>query len=211
LRDFCLTIQKGDRMGIRGPSGSGKSTLFHLLLGLYPPVEGSVVIDGVPLTAGNAAAWQKQVGYVPQEVFILDDTLLVNVTLGTDPAVIDHDKVQKALEWAGMGDYVRLSADGLATRLGDGGNKLSGGERQRIGIARALYQDVSVLLLDEATSAVDNQTELEINESIRRLSSRSDLTLLVIAHRGTALDFCDRIIDLGEELQEGPHELNHNL
>ncbi len=197
IQNLSLTIRKGEKVAIKGLSGSGKTTLFHLLLGLYPPGKGRISIDGVELTASNRHAWHRMVGYVSQDVFILDGTLALNVALGVEAGEIDYPRVETVLQQAGLTGFLTGLPNGLQSRLGDGGSRVSGGERQRIGIARALYNNASVLLFDEATSSVDAKTEQEINEAIMRLfDAQKGLTILVIAHRESTLEFCDRAVEL---------------
>lgn len=195
IQDFSLTIQKGERIGIRGVSGIGKSTLFNLLLGFYYPQKGEIRIDGVPLDASTCAAWHKMVGYVPQEVFILDGSLAENIALGE--TTIDEERVKHVLIRSRLDAFVESLPEGLDTPLGENGCRLSGGQRQRIGIARALYKQAEVLFFDEATSSLDQQMEQEIAETFNELSvTDKKLTLIMIAHRESSLVFCDRIINL---------------
>ena len=170
---------------------------MNIMLGLYVPQRGEVRVDGVKIDAANRRMWQNSVGYVPQNVFILDATLAENVALGDDTGHIDRGRVMKALEMASLGRFVGTLADGIDTMIGEAGSRVSGGERQRIGIARALYRNPDVLFFDEATSALDRDTERSVNDSVERLSADNrDLTIIVIAHRETSLGYCDRIIDL---------------
>lgn len=195
IRNFSLTIQKGERIGIRGISGIGKSTLFNLLLGFYYPQKGEIRIDGVPLDASTYSAWHKMVGYVPQEVFILDGSLAENIALGE--ATIDEERVKQVLIRSRLDTFVESLPEGLYTRVGESGCRLSGGQRQRIGIARALYKQAEILFFDEATSSLDQQMEQEITETFNELSvTDKKLTLIMIAHRESSLVFCDRIINL---------------
>ncbi|MBQ8307421.1 MAG: ABC transporter ATP-binding protein, partial [Alistipes sp.] len=197
IQNLSLAIRKGERIGIRGTSGAGKTTLFHLLLGLYTPTRGEILIDGEPLTERNRRAWQNNIGYVSQTVFLTDATFAENVALGEREEEIDLERVRQALKQAQLESLIESLPLKEKTPIGECGCRLSGGQRQRIGIARALYKGAHVLLFDEATSALDSQTEEEINRSIERLfEQRKDLTLLVIAHRETSLEHCDRIIDL---------------
>lgn len=201
IRNLNITIRKGERVAIKGLSGSGKTTLFHLLLGLYPPGNGRILIDGIELTPVNRNAWHRMVGYVSQDVFILDGSLALNVALGVEAGEIDYQRVEAVLQQAGLTSFLAKLPDGAESKLGDGGSKVSGGERQRIGIARALYSKSSVLLFDEATSSVDAKTEQEINEAIVRLfETQRDLTILVIAHRESTLMFCDRAVEMGNSM-----------
>ena len=194
---LTLTIRKGERIGIRGASGAGKTTLFNLLLGLYEPTSGEIAVDGTPLTAANRRAWQNRIGYVSQRLFLTDGTFAANVAPGVPAAEIDRRRVTEALEAAQLGEFIASLPLGIDTPVGECGSCLSGGQRQRIGIARALYRRADVLFFDEATSALDSRTEGEINRSIAAIAARNPgLTLLVIAHRETSLEYCDRIITL---------------
>lgn len=190
-----LSIHRGERIGIRGASGAGKSTLFNLMLGFFPPTSGEVLIDGRKLTTANRSEWHRRVGYVPQEIFIMEGTLADNIALGHPQA--DRVKVTQVLEQVQLGRWAEELPQGLDTPLGEYGSRLSGGQKQRIGIARALYKEAEVLFFDEATSALDNKTEQEINHALEQLSlGHRELTLVVIAHRESSLAFCDRIFDL---------------
>ena len=196
---LSLTIRKGERIGIRGASGAGKTTLFNLLLGLYEPTGGEIVIDGTPLTAANRRAWQNRIGYVSQSLFIADGSFAANVALGIPAGEVDRERVMQALRAAQLGELVAGLAKGIDTHVGECGCRLSGGQRQRIGIARALYRQADVLFFDEATSALDSRTEEEINRSIAGLAARdAGLTLVVIAHRESSLEYCNRIITIEE-------------
>lgn len=196
---LSLTIRKGERIGIRGASGAGKTTLFNLLLGLYEPTGGEIVIDGTPLTAANRRTWQNRIGYVSQSLFIADGSFAANVALGIPAGEVDRERVMQALRTAQLGELVAGLAKGIDTHVGECGCRLSGGQRQRIGIARALYRQADVLFFDEATSALDSRTEEEINRSIAGLAARdAGLTLVVIAHRESSLEYCNRIITIGE-------------
>lgn len=193
--ELNLSIHRGERIGVRGASGSGKSTLFNLMLGFFPPTAGEILVDGRKLTSANRSEWHKLVGYVPQEIFIIEGSLADNVALGQPQA--DREKVAKVLEQVQLKEWADELPQGLDTQLGEYGSRLSGGQKQRIGIARALYKDAEVLFFDEATSALDNRTEQEINHALESLSLRhKELTLVVIAHRESSLAFCERILDL---------------
>ena len=190
-----LNIHCGERIGIRGASGSGKSTLFNLMLGFFPPTSGEILIDGRKLTSANRSEWHKLVGYVPQEIFIIEGTLVDNIALGQ--SLVDRTKVVQVLQQVQLKEWADELPQGLDTPLGEYGSRLSGGQKQRIGIARALYKEAEVLFFDEATSALDNKTEQEINHALEILSlQHRELTLIVIAHRESSLAFCDRIFDL---------------
>ena len=193
--NLTLSISCGERIGIRGASGSGKSTLFNLMLGFFPPTSGEILIDGRKLTSANRSEWHKLVGYVPQEIFIIEGTLADNIALGQTQ--VDHIKMIQVLEQVQLKEWANELPQGLDTPLGEYGSRLSGGQKQRIGIARALYKEAEVLFFDEATSALDNKTEQEINHALETLSlQHRELTLIIIAHRESSLAFCDRIFDL---------------
>ena len=195
LKDFNCRIYKGEYVGICGTSGAGKSTLFNLIIGLIEPAAGKITIDGVSLTRKTSASWMKQIGYVPQEVFILNGTLAENIALGCEQ--VDYQLLEDILEKVSLGKWMKSLPNGTDTVLSEAGSQLSGGQKQRIGIARALYKKASVLLLDEATSALDNETEKEINKTLQQLKENGEvLTILSIAHRESSLNFCDRIITI---------------
>ena len=197
LSHFSLTINCGERVGIRGASGVGKTTLFNIILGLYRPTGGRIMVDGTELNDENVAMWQNSVGYVSQNVFITDATIAENIAFGINASDIDYDLVNKVIELADLKPFVDSLADGVSSRIGELGSRLSGGQRQRIGIARALYKRCNVLLFDEATSSLDKNTENNINNAIYRLSTeQKGLTIIVIAHRESSLEYCDRIITL---------------
>ena len=195
LKDFNCRIEKGEYVGFCGTSGVGKSTLFNILTGLLEPQQGRVMIDGVQLDMGTRGGWMKHIGYVPQEVFIFNGTLAENIALGCDE--VDFDKVNEVLEQVSLNKWVETLPEGVSTVMAEAGGKMSGGQKQRIGIARALYKEATVLLLDEATSALDNATEKEINRTLQQLKEKyAGLTVLSIAHRGSSLDYCNRIITI---------------
>ena len=192
-----IRIDKGEYIGFCGYSGVGKTTLFNLILGFLKPQEGEILIDGTPLTLENRKSWLKNIGYVPQEVFIFNGSIAENIALGYKD--IDEEKVNKVLKMVSLEDWAAALENGIQSHLGEGGGKLSGGQKQRIGIARALYKGASVLLLDEATSSLDNNTEREINEMLQELKKEiPNLTILSIAHRESTLTYCNRIINLEE-------------
>ena len=197
FRDFSLTINKGERIGITGASGVGKTTLFNVILGLYRPTSGAIYIDGEQLNQSNIRKWQNSIGYVSQSVFIADSTLLENIALGCDRSEIDLERVNRVIDLADLTEFVSTLPDGINSRIGEQGSKISGGQRQRIGIARALYKNSEILFFDEATSSLDNKTEENINNAIHNLSLKnSSLTIVIIAHRESSLEYCDRIITL---------------
>jgi ABC-type bacteriocin/lantibiotic exporter with double-glycine peptidase domain len=190
LRDIELSIERGEKIAIVGHSGSGKSTLIDLVLGLFPEFDGSLIVDGRNCR-GQEAMWQRTIGYVPQSVLMVDDSIKRNIAFGIEDADIDPVAVARATSLAGLDRVVRTQPEGLDTVIGDRGIRLSGGERQRIGIARALYSDPALLILDEATSALDNQTERQIVDSILALSPAK--TIIIIAHRLSSVKLCDRV------------------
>ncbi len=195
LRDFSLPIPRGQCLGIQGTSGSGKTTLFHLLLGFFPPTGGEISIDGTALTPKNRTSWHRLVGYVPQDIFIIQGSLAENIALGQPH--IDREKIRKVLRQVHLDEWAETLPEGVDSPLGEYGSRLSGGQKQRIGIARALYKEAEVLFFDEATSALDNTTESEITSALEELSGHLDgITLIIIAHRDSSLRFCDRIINI---------------
>lgn len=197
LEDFNLYIRRGERIGIKGPSGSGKSTLFNLMLGFFPPTEGSIEVDGRRLTPRDRRQWHRIVGYVPQEIFIIQGSLAENIALGR-PVV--KEKIERVLEQVQLAEWASALPEGMDTSLGEYGSRLSGGQKQRIGIARALYKDAEVLFFDEATSALDNHTEQEINLALQELSANhKELTMIIIAHRESSLTFCDRVVEIDRQ------------
>ncbi|MCQ2186627.1 MAG: ABC transporter ATP-binding protein/permease [Bacteroidales bacterium] len=197
ISNLNLKIAKGERLGIKGRTGAGKTTLFNLLLGLYPPSRGAILVDGKPLTQENVASWHAIVGYVPQNVFVEDSTILENVALGRNPESIDRQKAEQALRQASLWEFISSLPQGMDSRIGEAGCRMSGGQKQRLGIARALYRNAKVLFFDEATSSLDAATEKEINAAIEKLSAtHRELTIIIISHRESTLAFCDRIMEM---------------
>lgn len=202
IQDLSLEIRKGDFVGIKGESGSGKSTLFHLLLGFLTPDAGTIRIDGVCLSEEVMTSWRNKIGYVSQQLFMIEGTLLDNVVMGIGDSVPNRARVLQALRLASLDKFIDTLSLGVDTPIGEGGCLLSGGQRQRLGIARALYKEAEILLFDEATSSLDDVTERAVNNAIIHLAEeRRDLTLLVISHRPESLSICRRIIHI-EDLQE---------
>ena len=197
-----FVVERGLRIGIVGRSGAGKTTMVDLLTGLLSPTRGRVLIGQRELAQSNGASWRKQIGYVPQQPFIADDTLRFNVALETDRSSIDDARVREALEVANLGELLKHEmAHGLDTPLGERGGHLSGGQRQRVAIARALYRDPSLLILDEATSSLDTESENEISLALSRISREK--TIFIIAHRLSTVKDCDKILVLDKGVAVG--------
>jgi ABC-type multidrug transport system fused ATPase/permease subunit len=196
-----LEIPVGCAVGIVGTSGAGKTTVVDIMLGLLKLESGQILADGVDVR-DHYASWLKNIGYIPQSIFMLDDTIRKNVAFGYADGDIDDTKVWRALSEARLDEFVRALPEGLDTGIGERGIRISGGQRQRIGIARALFEDPEVLVLDEATSALDNDTEAAIMESINRLHGRK--TLIIIAHRLQTIEKCDMVyrIEKGQASRE---------
>jgi ABC-type multidrug transport system fused ATPase/permease subunit len=193
LDAVSLAVRKGESVGFVGPSGCGKSTLVDLVLGLFVADAGRVMVDGQDIQQ-NVRAWQDQIGYVPQSVYLTDDTLRRNVAFGLANHQIDEAAVQRAIKAAQLDEFVASLPNGLETIVGERGVRLSGGEHQRIGIARALYHDPAVLVLDEATSALDAATEQGVMRAVTALQGSK--TLLIVAHRISTVAQCDRLYRL---------------
>jgi ATP-binding cassette subfamily C protein len=190
LRGVSLTIPRGSSVGFVGPTGAGKTTLIDVLLGLLEPESGRVTVDGADIR-GALPQWRRDIGYIPQAIYLTDDTIKRNIAFGVPEKRIDEDRLRAAIRDAQLESFIDELPEGLETTVGEGGVRLSGGQRQRIAIARALYHDPDVLVMDEATAALDNATERALMQSIERL--RGERTLLMIAHRLTTLRGCDRL------------------
>jgi len=193
LEKISIEIHSGESIGLVGASGAGKTTLMDVLLGLLPPEDGIISYNGKPLNE-SYAEWHSQVAYLPQQIFLIDNTLKRNIALGIVDKEIDEEKLHQAIQKAKLKEVVDQLPQGVDTLLGERGIRLSGGQRQRVALARAFYHDRNVLVLDEATSALDNETEQEIVNEIQRL--KGGKTLIVIAHRLTTVQHCDRIYRL---------------
>ncbi len=191
--DLDFEIKKGEKIGFVGSSGSGKTTIMNILLRFYKESRGEILVDGQPLTKEKTGSWRSLIGYVKQDIFLIDGTIRDNITLG-DPET-DEERLQSALVQASLIDLVNSLPQGVDSQIGEKGNNLSGGQRQRIGIARSLYRNAQILIFDEATSALDNNTESEVTEAIDSLS-KINKTVFIIAHRITTLRNCDRIYEL---------------
>ena len=194
LKDFSLQIKKGETIGVIGTSGSGKTTLINVILGFLKPTEGNILLDQVKVDEHNLVAFRNHIGYVKQNVFILDGNILENIALGVPENEIDMEKIDSAVKMAKLDSIVNVLPKGLKTHIGEQGSKLSGGQKQRIAIARALYHNAQILIFDEATSALDNETEKEITEAIETLIGSK--TMIIVAHRYSTLKNCNRIIEM---------------
>ena len=191
LRNINLEIKKGEKVGIVGESGSGKSTLIDIIIGLYKPEKGEVYIDNEVLNEENLKSWRQKIGYIPQSIYLSDGDVASNVAFLED---IDEKRVKEVLKQANILEFLETHHEGIYTKVGENGVKLSGGQKQRIAIARALYHNPEILVLDEATSALDNETEAKIMEEIYKIGENK--TMIIIAHRISTLDKCDRIVRL---------------
>jgi ABC-type bacteriocin/lantibiotic exporter with double-glycine peptidase domain len=203
LQDVSLTIPRGKSVGFIGESGAGKSTLVDVILGLLEPTGGKILLDGNSI-ACDLRAWQNLIGYVPQSIYLSDDTLRRNIAFGKTDEEIDETKLVNAIRSAQLAPFVASLPAGLDTFVGERGVRLSGGQRQRIGIARALYHEPEVLVLDEATSALDTETESGVMACVNAL--QGEKTLIIVAHRMTTVAKCDLLYRLrdGRIVDSGP-------
>jgi ABC-type bacteriocin/lantibiotic exporter with double-glycine peptidase domain len=191
IRDLSLHVRRNSAIGLIGPTGAGKTTLVDIILGLLLPQEGQLTVDGVPIDADNVMGWQRLLGYVPQHIYLSDDTMRRNIAFGVSEAEIDEERVLRAVRIAHLDQFVAELPKGVNTRVGERGIRLSGGQRQRIGIARALYHDPEILIFDEATSALDGITERGVMQAIRSLTNEK--TIIMVAHRLTTVRDCEII------------------
>ena len=204
LNGISLKIPAKSSVGFVGSTGAGKSTIIELIIGLLEPQVGTVEVDGVPITRENVRTWQRSIGYVPQQIFIADETIAQNIALGISSAKINMASVERAARMADLHEFiVNELPEGYATEVGERGVRLSGGQRQRLGVARALYHSPQVLILDEATSALDNLTEQAVMEAVQNLGH--DITIILIAHRLSTVKECDTIflLEKGELKGQG--------
>jgi ABC-type multidrug transport system fused ATPase/permease subunit len=193
LNNISVQINYGDSIGLIGKSGSGKTTLSDLILGLLNPSSGFIKVDGINIH-NNIKSWQTQIGYVPQSIYLLDDTLRKNIAFGIEDNLIDENAIQLSIVSAQLSEFIDSLDDGLETMVGERGVRLSGGQKQRIGIARALYNNPPLIVLDEATSSLDNETERDFNKAVVELKGKK--TLIIVAHRLSTIENCDKIFKL---------------
>ena len=205
LEEINLTIKKGQAIALIGKSGAGKTTLVDIILGLLTPDQGDITVDGYSVYS-NVRAWQNLIGYIPQSIFLMDDTLARNIAFGLPDQLIDFQRLEKSIKDAQLNELVESLPNGVETVIGERGMRLSGGQRQRIGIARALYHEREILVLDEATAALDNETERLVSQAIQSLSGTK--TLIIIAHRLTTIEHCDYVylMEKGRIVKSGTYE-----
>ncbi len=208
LKGVNMKIRKGEKIGIVGASGSGKTTLMNVLLRFYEEQKGEITVDGVPIREDNTRNWRNMMGYVKQDIFLIDGSIRDNITFGDVKP--DDERLMQAIRLASLEGLVKSLPQGVDTMIGERGSRLSGGQRQRISIARSLYRNAEILIFDEATSALDNQTEQEVSEAIDSLSD-ADKTIFIIAHRITTLKNCDRIYELDNGKISGVYQYQELL
>ena len=199
LQQINLTIDRNTSIAFIGQSGAGKTTLADIVLGILKPESGDTLVDGVSIYS-NIDAWHQLIGYIPQTIYLMDDTIRHNIAFGIDEKEIDEERLYKAVEQAQLKELIDGLENGLETEIGERGVRLSGGQRQRIGIARALYRDPQIMILDEATSALDNDTEKAVMEAIEALHGK--MTLIIIAHRLSTIKNCDHVYEIKDGRME---------
>lgn len=206
LDGLSFAIAKGERIGFVGTTGSGKSTALDLLMGLLEPNVGQITVDGVPVNDQSRRAWQRIIAHVPQSIYLADTTVAENIAFGVPREAIDHERVRQAAHKAQIAEFIERQPEAYRALVGERGVRLSGGQRQRIGIARALYKQAKVLVFDEATSALDNSTEQAVMDAIDKLDH--ELTIIIIAHRLSTVQRCDRIFELdhGRVVAQGTYD-----
>lgn len=211
ISELSFSIPRCSSVGVIGQTGAGKSTLVDLLMGLHIPAAGRILVDGVPLTKDTIGHWQAGLGYVPQEIFLMDDTIARNIALGVEDKDIDTALLREAAASASILDFIdKELPEGFNTHVGERGVRLSGGQRQRIALARALYRRPRLLILDEATSALDNETEAQVVEAINRL--QGEVTMVVVAHRLSTIERCQFVLDLSDgEQRMQTQRHRHNI
>ena len=196
LQDINLKIKKNSKTAIIGKSGSGKTTIVDIIIGLLEPSKGQLLIDNVEIKENKLVNWKKRIGYIPQNFYLFDESIKKNVAFGINDNLIDENKVKNALELAQLKDFVDTLEKGIETKVGNQGIMLSGGQKQRIIIARALYNDPDVLILDEATSAVDEEVEKNFIDNLIKIGKNK--TILIISHRKSTIENCDKILKVSE-------------
>lgn len=205
LDHISLALKKGESIALIGKSGAGKTTLVDVVLGLLEPQSGDILVDGASVY-DDIRAWQNLVGYIPQSIFLIDDTIERNIAFGVPDRLIDPERLQKAIDAAQLQDLIDQLPKGIKTGVGERGVRLSGGQRQRIGIARALYHEREILVLDEATAALDNETERFVTEAMKALAGTK--TMIIIAHRLSTVEHCDRVyvMEKGRIVKSGSYQ-----
>ncbi|EKM4750301.1 ABC-type lipopolysaccharide transporter PglK [Campylobacter jejuni] len=199
FKNLNLNIKKGEKIAFIGESGCGKSTLVDLIIGLLKPKEGQILIDEQELNANNTKNYRQKIGYIPQNIYLFNDSIAKNITFGD---AVDEEKLNRVIKQANLEHFIKNLSQGVQTKVGDGGSNLSGGQKQRIAIARALYLEPEILVLDEATSALDTQSEAKIMDEIYKISK--DKTMIIIAHRLSTITQCDKVYRLEHgKLKEG--------
>ncbi|EAI1471123.1 ABC-type lipopolysaccharide transporter PglK [Campylobacter jejuni] len=199
FKNLNLNIKKGEKIAFIGESGCGKSTLVDLIIGLLKPKEGQILIDEQELNANNTKNYRQKIGYIPQNIYLFNDSIVKNITFGD---AVDEEKLNRVIKQANLEHFIKNLSQGVQTKVGDGGSNLSGGQKQRIAIARALYLEPEILVLDEATSALDTQSEAKIMDEIYKISK--DKTMIIIAHRLSTITQCDKVYRLEHgKLKEG--------
>ncbi|EOY7971945.1 ABC-type lipopolysaccharide transporter PglK [Campylobacter jejuni] len=191
FKNLNLNIKKGEKIAFIGESGCGKSTLVDLIIGLLKPKEGQILIDKQELNANNTKNYRQKIGYIPQNIYLFNDSIAKNITFGD---AVDEEKLNRVIKQANLEHFIKNLSQGVQTKVGDGGSNLSGGQKQRIAIARALYLEPEILVLDEATSALDTQSEAKIMDEIYKISK--DKTMIIIAHRLSTITQCDKVYRL---------------
>lgn len=207
LKNINLEIKKHQKIAFAGSTGAGKSTLVDIILGLLEPLEGEVKVDGVKIDKGNLRSWQKNIGYVPQDIYLIDDTIIKNIAFGVEEEKINYSSVKKAAEIANIDQFIENKLkNGYKTIVGERGVRLSGGQKQRIGFARALYNDPEILVLDEATSSLDSKTQETVMNAVNNIAEVK--TMIIIAHRSSTVENCDNIylIEDGKIIDQGKYD-----
>ena len=199
LQNINFKIKKGEAIAITGPSGSGKTTLINLMLGLIEPIEGNIIYNQKKISEA-IDTWRSQVAYLPQETFLINDTIKANIALGVDPNQIDEIKIHECINKVYLSDFINDLKDGVNTNVSERGLAISGGQRQRIAFARAFYFNRNILILDEPTSSLDQNTEKEITGYLSQL--KKSKTIIIISHKPDSIKFCDHIYEIKNNTME---------